>query len=152
MSTLYHTIPLFLIVHSLLQKLSLDLRTTLLPVYSPLLQHLLDLLSRTLSAQAFTSLLEALSSFFKHLLIPAVNPKLLEETWNTLHSVLPTCLPEIRRAVAEVWAGVLRRLKAGPRDSAILSLATNVGLEDATAWIIVLSCKVITNPLYNMMT
>ena len=88
-----------------------------------------------------------MSSFFKYLLIPAVNPKLLEETWSTLQSVLPTCLPEIQRAVAEVWAGVLRRLKAGPRDNAVLSLATSVGLEDPTAWIVVFSCKVFDNPL-----
>jgi U3 small nucleolar RNA-associated protein 20 len=71
-----------------------------------------------------------------------VNPTLLDETWNVLSSILPTCLTEIQRAVAEVWAGVLRRLKAGPREKAVLLLATSVDLEDATAWIIVFSCKV----------
>ena len=81
--------------------------------------NLFGLFSRTLSAQALTSLLETLSSLFKYRLIPAVNPKLLNETWNVLSSVLPTCLVELQRAVAEVWAGVLRRLKAGPRDNAV---------------------------------
>jgi U3 small nucleolar RNA-associated protein 20 len=127
---------------SLLQKLTLDLRTTLSPVYSSLLEHLFGLFSRTLSAQALASLLETLSSLFRFLLIPAVNPKLLDETWNVLCSVLPTCLAEIQRAVAEVWAGVLRRLKTTPRDNAVLLLATTTGLEDATAWTIVFSCKV----------
>lgn len=76
-----------------------------------------------------------------------MNPRLLDETWDVLCSVLPTCLAEIQRAVAEVWAGVLRRLKAGPREDAVLLLATSVGLEDATAWAIVFSCKVFMAPL-----
>lgn len=71
-----------------------------------------------------------------------MNPKLLDETWAALCSVLPTCLVEVQRAVAEVWGGVLRRLKSGPRDDAILLLATNVDLEDATAWAVIFSCKV----------
>jgi U3 small nucleolar RNA-associated protein 20 len=46
--------------------------------------------------------------------------------------------------LAEVWAGVLRRMKAGPREKAATLLAENAGnLEDATAWVVVFACKVI---------
>jgi len=95
-----------------------DLRTTISPVYPSLLQQLLALLPRTISALALTSPLETLSSFFRYLLIPAVNPNLLEETWNMVLSVLPKCLGEIQRAMTEVWGGVLRKLKPGPREEA----------------------------------
>lgn len=120
-----------------------DLRTTISPVYSSLLRHLLDLLTNSISAPTLTYLVETLSSLFRHLLIPAVNPELLDETWKSLHIVIPKCLPEIQQAVAEVWAGVLRRLKAGPRERAVLLLAESIGdLPDASAWVVVFACKV----------
>jgi len=128
---------------SLLQKMAHDLRTTISPVYPSLLQQLLALLPRTISALALTSLLETLSSLFRYLLIPAVNPNLLEETWNMVSSVLPKCLGEIQRAMAEVWGGVLRKLKAGPREDAIRLLANNAeNAEDASAWVVVFACQV----------
>ena len=114
--------------------------------FTRLFFNLFGLFSRTLSAQALTSLLETLSSLFKYRLIPAVNPKLLNETWNVLSSVLPTCLVELQRAVAEVWAGVLRRLKADGMECLVLLLAMTVILDDAAAWIIVLACKVFVVP------
>ena len=130
-------------LRSLLQKMAQDLRTTISPVYPTLLQHLLDLLTRSVSAQTLTALVETLSSLFRYLLIPAVNPELLDETWNKLRAVLPKCLPEIQQTLAEVWAGVLRRLKAGPREKAVLLVAESVGdLADASAWVVIFVCKV----------
>jgi hypothetical protein len=120
-----------------------DLRTTISPVYPDLLDRLLSLLPRSISAPALTVLLETFSSLFRYLLIPGIDPKLLDQTWSKICAVLPKCLGEIQRALAEVWAGVLRRMKAGPREKAASLLAENAGmLEDATAWIVVFTCKV----------
>ena len=128
---------------SLLQKMAQDLRTTISPVYLTILQHLLDLLTRPISAQTLTALVETLSLLFRYLLIPAVNPELLDETWNKLRAILPKCLPEIQQTLAEVWAGVLRRLKAGSREKAVLLLAESAGdLADASAWVVIFVCKV----------
>ena len=129
---------------SLLQKMAHDLRTTISPVYPDLLDRLLSLLPRSISAPALTALLETFSSLFRYLLIPGIDPKLLDQTWSQICAVLPKCLGEIQRALAEVWGGVLRRMKAGPREKAANLLAENAGnIEDATAWVIVFACKVI---------
>ncbi|KAH9485782.1 U3 small nucleolar RNA-associated protein 20 [Psilocybe cubensis] len=126
----------------LLQKMAHDLRTTLSPIYSSLLETLLSLLPSTISAAALTSLLETLSSIFRYLLIPAIDTKLIEETWLTICSTLPKCHGEIQRAVAEVWGGVLRRMKSGARERAVELLAEKSAyLEDASAWVIVFACK-----------
>jgi len=120
-----------------------DLRTTISPVYPELLDRLLSLLPRSISAPALTALLETFSSLFRYLLIPGIDPKLLDQTWSKICAVLPKCLGEIQRALAEVWGGVLRRMKAGPREKAAILLAENAGiLEDATAWVVVFACKV----------
>jgi hypothetical protein len=120
-----------------------DLRTTLSPIYTSLLDHLLALLPRTISAAALTALLETLASLFRYLLIPAINNTLLEETWTRLCHILPKCLAEIQRAVAEVWGGVLRRMKTGPREKAVQLIAQNAAsIEDASAWVIVYASKV----------
>ncbi|KAF8161519.1 hypothetical protein B0H34DRAFT_383134 [Crassisporium funariophilum] len=127
----------------LLQKMAHDLRTTLSPIYPSLLQHLLSLLPRSISPAALTALLETLSSLFRYLLIPSIDLTLLDQTWEAFCSVLPKCLAEIQRAVAEVWASVLRRMKQAARERAVVLVAQNVaGLEDASAWVLVFSCKV----------
>lgn len=120
-----------------------DLRTTLSPVYSNILDHLLKLLPRAITAAALTALLETFSTLFKFLLVPAIQITLLEQTWTAMRSILPKCLPEIQRAMAEVWGSVLRRLKTNVREKAVTLLAENAeGVEDTSAWVIVFACKV----------
>jgi U3 small nucleolar RNA-associated protein 20 len=120
-----------------------DLRTTLLPAYPDLLERLLQLLPRSISAPALTALLETLSSLFKYLLVSSIDSELLERTWSSMCGVLPRCLSEVQRAVAEVWGAVLRRLKASAREKAVELLAADIkGIEDACAWILVFACKV----------
>lgn len=137
-------LPIFsYLFSSLLQKMAHDLRTTLSPIYTSLLETLLSLLPRTISAPALTSLLETLSSVFRYLLIPTIDTNLIEETWSALCAVLPKCHGEIQRAVAEVWGGVLRRMKSGAREKAVELLAENTAaIEDASAWAVVYACKV----------
>jgi U3 small nucleolar RNA-associated protein 20 len=128
---------------SLLQKMTHDLRTTLSPVYPDLLSRLLKLLPRSISVPALGVLLETLSSLFKFLLVPSIHLDLLEKTWTAVRDILPTCLPEIQRAMAEVWGSVLRRLKTAAREKAVTLLAEKAeGVEDASAWVVVFACKV----------
>lgn len=120
-----------------------DLRTTLSPVYPDLLTRLLKLLPRSITAPALGILLETLSTLFKFLLVPSIHLDLLERTWIAVREILPTCLPEVQRAMAEVWGSVLRRLKTAARDKAVTLLAEKAeGVEDASAWVIVFACKV----------
>jgi hypothetical protein len=120
-----------------------DLRTTLLPVYHNLLDHLLELLPRSISASALTALLATLSSIFKNLLVPSVSLELLEKSWLAIRNILSRCLPEVQRAMAEVWGSILRRLKPVAREKAVTLMANDVdGMEDTCAWVFVFACKV----------
>jgi len=120
-----------------------DLRTTLSPIYPELLQGLLELLPRSISAPALTALLETFSSLFRYLLIPSVHFALLETTWHKICQILPRCLSEVQRAMAEVWGSVLRRMKSASRERAVTLLAQHTHqMEDASAWVVVFSCKV----------
>lgn len=134
---------------SLLQKMTHDLRTTLSPIYTDLLQRLLKLLPRSISAPALTALLETLSVIFKFLLVSSIRLDLLDATWPLIRNVLPKCVSEIQRAVAEVWGSIIRRLKLAARERAVRLVAeTADGLEDASSWIIVLACKVRSLPVF----
>ena len=75
--------------------------------------------------------------------MPSIHLDLLQQTWSSLHAVLPSCSPEVQRAAAEVWASVLRRLKTSAREKAVLLMANNLdGVESASAWMLVFACKV----------
>lgn len=131
---------------SLFQKLAHDLRTTLAPEYPRVLKRLLQLLPRSLSAEALTALLATFSALFKYILVPAVDAELLHQAWNAFTEVLPQCHPEVQRATAEVWGAMLRRLKVSLRDDAVQMIAESAdgALGDACAWILVTACKVRT--------
>lgn len=120
-----------------------DLRTTIAPVYDDILSRLLKLLTRSISAEALTVLLETFNTLFRFLLVPSIHPELLASTWTAIKSTLPRCLPEVQRAMAEVWGSVLRKLKSAAREQAVLLLATSAeNVDDASAWVLVYACKV----------
>lgn len=125
-----------------MQNLAHDLRTTLSPMYPDILARLLKLLTRSISAASLSTLLATFSSLFKFLLVPSIRFDLLETTWAAMSKTLRQCIPEVQRAVAEVWGSVLRRLKAAGREKAVQSIANDLeGLEDASAWCLVFACK-----------
>ena len=64
---------------SLFQKLAHDLRTTLAPEYPRVLKRLLQLLPRSLSAEALTALLATFSALFKYILVPTVDTESLHQ-------------------------------------------------------------------------
>ncbi|KAH7883428.1 hypothetical protein F5I97DRAFT_243889, partial [Phlebopus sp. FC_14] len=133
----------------LLQKLAHDLRTTLSPVYANILSKLLAFLPRPIAPPALTSLLATLSGLFRYLLVPSIHLVLLQDTWSSFHAVLPSCAPEVQRAAAEVWASVLRRLKASAREKAVLLMAKNLdGIEDASTWMLVFTCKSVSQTVH----
>ncbi|OAX32581.1 hypothetical protein K503DRAFT_870071, partial [Rhizopogon vinicolor AM-OR11-026] len=133
----------------LLNKLAHDLRTTLAPSYVDLLQILLRLIPRPISASSLTALLTTLSGIFKYLLVPSIKLDLLDQTWASFHAVLPSCSPEVQRAAAEVWGSVLRRLKTVARQRAVVLMVQNLeGVEDASAWMVVFACKSVSQTLH----
>lgn len=131
-------------VSSLFQKLAHDLRMMLAPKYPDILRRLIQLLPRSLSAPTLTALLATFSALFKYLLIPAVQPELLEQAWSVFRDTLPRCSPEVQRAAAEVWGATLRRLKASSREQCVILIAksTEGSIADACAWMFVYACKV----------
>ncbi|KAJ7274418.1 hypothetical protein B0H12DRAFT_397816 [Mycena haematopus] len=147
-------------VLDLLQKITHDLRMTLSPTYlDPILPRLLALLlrSKTISAPALTALLATFAALFKFLLIPASSStelELLEKTWTCIRDILPRCLPEVQRTMAEVWGGVLRRLKLEAKERAVALLAESVinqsagDVQDAVAWCVVYACKSVSQTLH----
>jgi U3 small nucleolar RNA-associated protein 20 len=126
-----------------MQKLAHDLRSTLAPDYDCILAALLRLLPRHISPEALTALLATFSTVFKFLLAPSSVEDIIPRTWTSIHSVLPSCNPEVQRAFAEVWGSLLRRLKTPSRIVAVELLASELaGVEDACAWAVVFACKV----------
>ncbi|KAI0359462.1 hypothetical protein OH77DRAFT_1472682 [Trametes cingulata] len=134
----------------LFQKLAHDLRTTLAPEYPRVLKRLLQLLPRSLSADALTALLATFSALFKYVLVPSVDSELLKQAWGAFCDVLPNCHPEVQRATAEVWGATLRRLKVSLREDCVrlLAASSNEGLGDACAWIFVTACKSVSQTLH----
>lgn len=131
---------------SLFQKLAADLRISLLPEYHALLSVLLSFLPKYVSTDALETLLATFSALFKYLLTPSLqsSSKLLEVTWAELCLTMPKCLPDIQRAMAEVWGTLLRRLKGNEtREKAMTLLAQSLeGLENSWATAFVYACKV----------
>ncbi|ESK84634.1 u3 snornp protein utp20 [Moniliophthora roreri MCA 2997] len=135
----------------LLQKLAQDLRSTLEPVYIDLLSRLLRLLTRTMLPESLTTLLSTLSTLFKYLFIPSTEPSLLEQTWSAIRQTISKCLPEIQRAIAEVWGNVLRKLKAALKERGAVIIAEDLdGIEDAAAWCFVSACKSVSQTLHTV--
>ncbi|KAK0476052.1 armadillo-type protein [Armillaria novae-zelandiae] len=133
----------------LLQKLTIDLRSTLSPVYTDILHELVALLPRSISAEALTILLSTFSLIFKHLLVSSMDLGLLEQTWTAVRSILPKCLPEIQRAMAEVLGALLRRLGVVARGKMAALVAADVtGIDDAAAWLFVCACKSVSQTLH----
>lgn len=126
---------------SLLQKLVHDLRGTLESSYMRLLEALLVPLPRSQSAETLNVLLTTLSLFFKQLLGSTIQR--LEVTWSTLTTTLTKCNPEVRRAVAEVWAVILRRFKVETRNVAVTLILRDLEVtSDVGAWIFIYAFKV----------
>jgi hypothetical protein len=120
-----------------------DLRTTLSPIYADLLKKLLSLLPRSISPPVLTCLLETLSSLFRYLLIPSFDIALLDQTWDAICQVVPKCLNEVQRAVAEVWGSCIRRMKKEVREKSVVLLVDRTGdIENTSAWVLVFACKV----------
>ncbi|PIL29525.1 hypothetical protein GSI_08333 [Ganoderma sinense ZZ0214-1] len=136
----------------LFQKLAHDLRTTISPEYPRVLKRLLELLPRSLSAEALTALLATFSALFKYILVPSVDAELLQQAWKAFCDVLPQCHPEVQRAAAEVWGATLRRLKVSLREDAVRLIASGStsGLGDACAWIFVTACKSVSQTLHTV--
>lgn len=109
----------------------------------------MNLLRRSISTEALTTLLSTFTLLYKHLLVSSTDPEQLALTWKSVRETLPKCPPEIQRAMAEVWGALLRRLKTSGREQAVtLAAADVVGAEDAIAWVFVCACKSVSQTLH----
>lgn len=88
-------------------------------------------------------LLASLTTLFKYLLIPRAEDELCS-TWKQLCGSLEKCHPDVQRAVAEVWASVLRRLKKQERQLCVKVMVEDADTEmsDFVAWSMTFACKV----------
>ncbi|KZO93884.1 hypothetical protein CALVIDRAFT_600365 [Calocera viscosa TUFC12733] len=121
-------------------KLIYDLRTTLAPVYSRILDSLLARLNSKLPQKTLQALLNALSSLFKYLLVPSTASPILQETWTKIAAVLREG-GEIARVVSEVWGKVIRRLKSAEREVLVESMLGEQGVEFYVAMALVEGMK-----------
>ncbi|KAH8831231.1 armadillo-type protein [Flagelloscypha sp. PMI_526] len=128
-----------------------DLRTTLQTFYDRLLTTTLDALQPKTSPDTIIALLTALSVLFKHLLIPQHDIQVTSRTWDKICGVLPKLHLEVRRAIAEVWAAVLRRIKPTSRSEAVIDVVRKCrdGLGDVSAWTLVFCCKSVAQSLHS---
>ncbi|KAJ8583235.1 hypothetical protein M405DRAFT_829083 [Rhizopogon salebrosus TDB-379] len=134
----------------LLNKLAHDLRTTFAPSYVDLLEVLLRLLPRLISAPFFTALLATLSGTLKHLLVPSIKLDLLDQTWTFFEQYFqPAVLSSTHRCGSV--GSVLRRLKSVTRQRAVVLMAQNLeGVEDASVWIVVFACESVSQTMHTL--
>jgi hypothetical protein len=135
-----------------------DLRSTMVPMYGPLLQALLPLTARKLEPEALTELLSTLLSFFKYLLIPALQKadttpspsSVLSLTWRELCKTFEECGDDGRRMLGEVWGATLRRMSANQRSTATAMMIKSLGMKpafrDGIAWAVVEASQVCDIP------
>jgi U3 small nucleolar RNA-associated protein 20 len=134
-------------IDSLLQKLLHDLRTTLTPKYEALWNALLSQASRSLPPGTLETYIQTLSLFLKHLLLP--EPSNIALTWHKLATTIKRCRPDVQRMLAEVWATVLRRLKAEARVEMTMLLVEAVdALPDAIAWMCISAFQTTSTTLH----
>ncbi|KAI0070349.1 hypothetical protein K474DRAFT_1670178 [Panus rudis PR-1116 ss-1] len=130
----------------LLQKLSQDLGSVLSPLQMDVLQQLVKLLPRSLSAQTLTILLETFTAFFKYVVIPSDS---VSEAWSNFQTVMPKCNPEVQRAVSELWGNILRRLKTATRENCALVIFQSAE-SDVGAWVFISCFKSVSQTLHTV--
>ena len=134
-------------IDSLLQKLLHELRTTLTPKYEALWNALLSQASRSLPPATLETYIQTLSLFLKYLLLP--DPSNIAFTWHRLATTIKKCRPDVQRMLAEVWATVLRRLKAEARVEINMLIVEAVDtIPDAIAWMYISAFQTTSTTLH----
>ncbi|KAG8958312.1 U3 snoRNP protein [Tulasnella sp. 419] len=133
----------------MLQNLTHDLRSTLVPQYPTLLSTTTSLFSRSLTPETLTTLLSTLSSLFRYIL--SSSPQLLPTSFHAIRLAMidsrakvggGVAGEELQRMIAEVWGSVLRKVKSAHREQAIRLLADGLeGCEEGTAWCLIYAAK-----------
>lgn len=127
---------------SVMSKLIFDLRMTLEPHFDRIYSTLLDLSGKTLSAEVFTLVLEALSTLLRY--IPPTSTESLRSLYFSFLDTFRKCSYEVQRAGGEVWGTVLRRLKGSNREVGVHAILERLEEADGVleAWAAVSACKV----------
>ena len=144
-----------LILLSLLQNITDDLRAALSPLYTDLLSCILNHLSRSISPTALPALSEMFSSLFKFLLVPAVSTTFLKWTLGEGRGGSARLSRTVCKQSKGQWrrfgrhsCGSRRRLHV--RRRLLYSQEGVIGVGDATARVFVYACKVHYDRLFRL--
>lgn len=67
----------------------------------------------------------------------------IEDTWHSFSAALIKCNPEIQRALSEVWASILRRLKGESKKEVLQIMLRGLpSLRDTITWTFVYAFQV----------
>ena len=76
-------------------------------------------------------------------MIPSDDFDVIHMVWALFREILLRCSSEVRRATAEVWGVLVRKLKQPVRIELVALLVSDLnGIEDFIPWVIVDACKV----------
>ena len=107
------------------------------------MSKLVPLLRRAIPSDALTALLAIFSALFKYIMIPSDSFDVIQRIWVSFRETLSKSSPEVRRATAEVWGVLVRKLKLQTRARLVTLLVSDLdGVEDIVPWVIVDACKV----------
>ena len=107
------------------------------------MSKLVPLLRRAIPSDALTALLAIFSALFKYIMIPSDSFDVIQRIWVSFRETLSKSSLEVRRATAEVWGVLVRKLKLQTRVRLVTLLVSDLdGVEDIVPWVIVDACKV----------
>jgi U3 small nucleolar RNA-associated protein 20 len=107
------------------------------------MSKLVPLLRRAIPSDALTSLLATFSALFKYIMVPSDSFDVIQRIWVSFRETLSKCSAEVRRATAEAWGVLVRKLKLPTRVRLVSLLVSDLdGVEDIVPWVIVDACKV----------
>ena len=113
------------------------------PYIENLISKLVTLLRRAIPSDALTSLLATFSALFKYIMIPSDDFEVIQRVWTSFREALLKCSSEVRRATAEVWGALVRKLKFPTRSKLVPMLVSDFNeIVDFIPWVIVDACKV----------
>ena len=111
--------------------------------FENLISKLVALLRRAIPSEALTSLLATFSALFKYIMIPSDEFEVIQRVWASFREALLKCGSEVRRATAEVWGVLVRKLKLSTRTKLVILLVSDFHeIADFIPWVIVDACKV----------
>ena len=75
-------------------------------------------------------------------MVPSDDFEVIQRVWVSFREALLKCSSEVRKAAAEVWGVLIRKLKLPTRTKLVTLLVSDLnGIEDFIPWVVVDACK-----------